>query len=484
MSRRFASLALAAAATLAACGESPTSTSDETPGSAELVITQGAPAPAPAPRALRPSLSSVAGLATLDGSVSTPLSLKPQSCDPGQQVNLVFSISGAQAGTASFKVNTSWQYNGTAWSGTSAVTVSAGPRAGGDPATIRTVPITVVNASSVESGTSSFAVTPFDPTNSNATGAKLNLDTGSSANVYVAFADCPVTNTPPTLQLPPDMTIEATSSAGAAVSFTVTASDLEDGDLTGSVSCTPTSGSTFALGTTTVNCSVTDTDGVETVGSFEITVEDITPAHFTSFPTSTVNLIATDINGAVLDLDALGITVEDVNNVSEPSTFACDYVAGTALGIGSTTEVSCTAKDNLGNESDPSVFEVFVGLNVAGTGFLPPLRMVAPFSAHKRGSTIPHKFLPPTYADGTPALDLAGDLRLVIQRISGLTPDDELLVNDYTAGSTAWRYDVDGGQYIFNLKTGTSTPWDAGIWTTTVSYKGIALATTQFELRR
>ena len=54
----------------------------------------------------------------------------------------------------------------------------------------------------------------------------------------------------------------------------------------------------------------------------------------------------------MLDLDALGITVEDVGGVSEPSTFACDYVAGTVLAIGSTTTVDCTATDAIGNESD------------------------------------------------------------------------------------------------------------------------------------
>jgi hypothetical protein len=284
------------------------------------------------------------------------------------------------------------------------------------------------------------------------------------------------------LVLPADIPAEATSSAGAVVNFLVTANDLEDGDLTGSVVCDYTSGSTFPLGTTTVSCSVTDAGGLETSGSFDITVVDTTPAYFTSFPTATVNLIAADINGAVLDIEALGITVEDVGNVSEPSTFSCDYVAGTVLAIGSTTTVSCTATDAIGNESLPSTFDVFVGLNVNASGFLTPLRMSAPFSVHKRGSTIPHKFLPPTYADGTPATDLAAGLQLVIQRQDGTIDPDDILVNDYSAGSTTWRYE--DGQYIFNLKTGTASPWDVGTWKTTVSYAGIPLATTKFDLRR
>ena len=178
------------------------------------------------------------------------------------------------------------------------------------------------------------------------------------------------------------------------------------------VTCTPASGSTFALGTTTVNCEVTDAGGLKTTGSFGVEVVDTTPAYFTSFPTALVTLVAADINGATLDISTLGITAADVGGVSEPSTFSCDYVAGTTLAIGSTTAVTCKAKDNIGNEMPVgSSFDVFVGFNVNGSGFLTPLRMVAPYSGHKLGSNdLRSKFLAPTYADGTPATDLASGL--------------------------------------------------------------------------
>jgi hypothetical protein len=483
MSKRLASLAVAAIATLAACGESPTSNSDDAPISGEMVITQGAAAPARAPRPLRPSLSSAAAAANVGGSSTTPLSLTQESCAPTNTQNVVvtYTVTGRQDNPASFKVNTRWDFDGTTWAGSVPTTVNVAPRGTGPGSDTYQVTLTVVNASATGVGTSSFAVAPFGLVTS--APATLNLST-ANVTVHVAFELCAVTNTAPTLVLPSDMTVEATSSAGADVSFVVTASDLEDGNLTSSVSCTPASGSTFALGETTVNCSVTDGGGLTTQGSFKVTVVDTTPAYFTSFPTSTVNLIAANINGAVLDVSALGITVADVGNVSEPSTFDCDYVAGTVLGIGSTTTVECTAKDAIGNESAPSSFDVFVGLNVSATGFLPPLRMVATFSVHKRGSTIPHKFLPPSYADGTPALDLANDLTLVLKRLDGTVGATEFEANDYSAGSTEWRYDLDGGQYIFNLKTGTASPWDVGTWRTTVSYKGITLATTQFDLKK
>jgi hypothetical protein len=73
----------------------------------------------------------------------------------------------------------------------------------------------------------------------------------------------------PILHLPDNITAEATSAAGAVVTYDATA----DG---GTVSCTPASGSTFALGTTTVNCSATNINGT-TTGSFTVTVRDTTP---------------------------------------------------------------------------------------------------------------------------------------------------------------------------------------------------------------
>ncbi len=481
MKKHLAYLAAAAlAATATACSSDGPAGIDEQ-ASTELVITEGTAAPRFTPR-VRPAFSSAAAGSNLGGSVSTPISLKPSECQSaGQEVIVTYTVTGRQDNPASFKVNTRWDFNGSSWVGSAPVTVNVTPRPTGPGSDLYPVTITLVNASAANSGLSSILIAPFSLVTS--APAALAI-TGANVTIHVAFAECPVTNTAPSLMLPNDFSIEATSSAGATVTYAVTASDAQDGDLTASVVCTPASGTTFALGITTVNCSVTDAGGLEATGSFDVTVVDTTPAKFVTFPTEPVKLVAANIDGAVLDITTLDITVEDVGGVSEPSTFACDYVAGTVLAIGSTTEVDCTATDAIGNESDVSTFEVFVGLNVGGTGFLPPLRMADPFSAHKRGSTIPHKFLPPTYADGTPATDLADGLRLLVKRVDGIPDADGIEANDFSAGSTAWRFDPTAGHYIFNLKTGTSSPWDVGTWNTTVSFAGIPLATTQFDLRR
>lgn len=474
---------LAALALAAACSSSPTDASNASAPLREVVITPGAPVPAPT-RASQPTLhplSVTTASASMGGSITTPISLTPQSCSEtaSQVIVVTYTVKNKQANNASFQVNTTWNFDGTAWTGSVPTTVNV-PAQGNSATTTYPVTVTVVNASSIATGTSMFSIAPFNVQTSGSPGLVTN---GAAVTINVAFNACAVVNTPPTLVLPDDIdNVEATSSAGATVTFTVTATDLQDGDLTSAVTCDHNSGDTFPLGTTTVTCQVTDAGGLTTTGSFHITVVDTTPAFFTSFPTGTVTLIAADINGATLDIASLGITVQDVGHVSEPSTFNCDYVAGTVLGIGTTTTVSCTAKDARGNESAPSTFDVFVGLNVNGTGFLTPLRMTAPFSTHKRGSTIPHKFLPPTYADGTPATDLAPDLRLVINQLDGTVEGDDIEVNDDAAGSTTWRYDADGGQYIFNLQT--ISAWATGTWKTTVSYKGIVLATTSFNLKQ
>jgi uncharacterized membrane protein len=78
-------------------------------------------------------------------------------------------------------------------------------------------------------------------------------------------------NTPPTLTVPPAFVAEATGVSGATVLYDATAADNEDGSL--SPSCVPASGSTFALGMTTVSCTVSDSGGLSANASFVVHVQ-------------------------------------------------------------------------------------------------------------------------------------------------------------------------------------------------------------------
>ena len=73
------------------------------------------------------------------------------------------------------------------------------------------------------------------------------------------------------LTLPGNLVVNATGPPGAPVSFSATANDLVDGPRR--VTCVPASGSTFAIGATTVACSASDTHGNIAVGSFVVYVE-------------------------------------------------------------------------------------------------------------------------------------------------------------------------------------------------------------------
>ena len=65
------------------------------------------------------------------------------------------------------------------------------------------------------------------------------------------------------------MTVNPTSPYGAPVSYTVTATD-DSGQV--SVTCSPSSGSTFSIRTTSVSCTATDSGGNKVSGSFKVTV--------------------------------------------------------------------------------------------------------------------------------------------------------------------------------------------------------------------
>ncbi|HTL55848.1 MAG TPA: HYR domain-containing protein [Candidatus Limnocylindrales bacterium] len=76
--------------------------------------------------------------------------------------------------------------------------------------------------------------------------------------------------TQPVLSLPANITANATSKAGAVITFQATALDGCVGSVP--VVCTPPSGSTFPIGVTTVNCSANDGNGNVATGSFTVAI--------------------------------------------------------------------------------------------------------------------------------------------------------------------------------------------------------------------
>ena len=106
---------------------------------------------------------------------------------------------------------------------------------------------------------------------------KVGLGASDAAG-NMAYAEFRVTvqdTTPPVITPPANIVAEATSAAGAAVTFTVpNATDLVSGSVP--VAATPASGSTFPLGVTTVALGAADAAGNAARGSFTVTVRDTT----------------------------------------------------------------------------------------------------------------------------------------------------------------------------------------------------------------
>ena len=86
-----------------------------------------------------------------------------------------------------------------------------------------------------------------------------------------SFSVVVIDKTLPTLTLPAPMTLDASGPSGAVATFTATAIDAAPANP--AVSCLPTSGSTFAFGTTAVVCRATDEAGNEADGRFNVTVQ-------------------------------------------------------------------------------------------------------------------------------------------------------------------------------------------------------------------
>lgn len=197
-------------------------------------------------------------------------------------------------------------------------------------------------------------------------------DTATNETTSDSFTVGVVDTTPPTVTVPSPITIEATGPSGAPVSFSASASDTVSGSLT--PSCSPSSGDTFPLGTTSVTCTATDGSGNQGSASFNVTVRDTT-APSVSVP-GPISIEATGPGGAEVSFPATG---EDLVDGSFAA--SCSPSSGSTFPIATTT-VSCTATDSHGNSSSPKTFSVTVHDTTP-----PSVSVPAPITAEATGPT-------------------------------------------------------------------------------------------------
>jgi hypothetical protein len=145
----------------------------------------------------------------------------------------------------------------------------------------------------------------------------------------------------PVITVPEEVVADATSPAGAVVNYVVTATDH------GVINCTPPSGSTFPLGTTTVLCTATNPSGTSSA-SFDVTVLDST-GPVLNIPTG-ITAEATGADGAVVTWSASA-----TDNIDGPVAITCTPASGSQFPLGPTL-VTCSALDSLEHETTGTFF--------------------------------------------------------------------------------------------------------------------------------
>jgi hypothetical protein len=144
--------------------------------------------------------------------------------------------------------------------------------------------------------------------------------------------------TPPVIAPHQPVSAEATGPGGAIVNYTLpVATDLVDG--TDPVTCLPSPGSLFPLGSTIVSCNAQDAAGNHAIQTqFTVTVSDTTPPAFTA--PANMTLDANMPSGAIATYTLP--TATDLVDGTDP--VHCAPATGSLFPIGTTT-VTCTSSD-------------------------------------------------------------------------------------------------------------------------------------------
>jgi hypothetical protein len=180
-----------------------------------------------------------------------------------------------------------------------------------------------------------------------------NIVTFSATNTSGLGTNCQATitvvdTTAPVAICPGNITAEATSLSGAAVSFSISGTD---NCTVSSVVANPASGSTFSIGVTTVTVTATDGAGNTNACTFTVTVQDTT-APGISCPANQV-IACTATNGAIATYSA-GAT----DAVDPSPTVIVTPPSGSLFPVG-TNAVLVTAYDFFGN-TNTCTFNVVV----------------------------------------------------------------------------------------------------------------------------
>jgi hypothetical protein len=183
---------------------------------------------------------------------------------------------------------------------------------------------------------------------------------------------------PPPMTLPSNTTFQATGPSGAVATFTVRSGPSD------TTSCSPSSGSTFPIGDTTVTCTATDPQtNDQTTGTFTVVVEDV--PRFAPYPAQVVSRAA---RPQPIRVGYARPVAVDYADSSVP--VACAPAAGSLFPVG-WTKVTCTATSSHHDTRSLSFYVRVLGR------LRPP--GVSNLTAEARGRAIALRWLAPRSSD-------------------------------------------------------------------------------------
>jgi hypothetical protein len=174
--------------------------------------------------------------------------------------------------------------------------------------------------------------------------------TDGAGNATVASATVKLDATSPTVSVPTVAVVaEATSAAGAAVSYSVSGADTLSGV---AVVCTPPAASTFPLGVPTlVSCTATDGAGNTATATFTVSVRDTTPPSVVLNGSPTILFEGgspfVDPGATATDLvdGTVSVTVAGTVLAGTPGTYTLTYTATDARGNSASVPRMVTVAD-------------------------------------------------------------------------------------------------------------------------------------------
>jgi uncharacterized protein YjiK len=211
------------------------------------------------------------------------------------------------------------------------------------------VPFVVPTATDLIDGGRPVSCLPAGPFPFGTTTVSCSASDTAGNSATVSFHVTVRDTKPPVVNVPADITAEATGALTAVPYGPVTATDAVDGVTT--ATCSPASPGLFPVGTTHIDCFTTDSHGNRGSAPFNVTVHDTTAPVVTVPANKTLD--ATTPAGRVV---AFAASASDLVDGSVATT--CSPLSGSTFPIGTTT-VTCAATDAQGNTGS-AVFTITI----------------------------------------------------------------------------------------------------------------------------